>query len=127
MIDKGIAGRIILIASTQGSRPVEGCSAYALTKAALKSLAQSMAHELAAYQIRVNTVSPGATLAAGNIQLSQDAAYQAVIENAIPLGRMADPLEVGDAVVYLASDAAGYITGADLTVDGGLLLNGPRV
>ena len=127
MIHARRQGHIILISSTQASRAPKGCSAYALTKAALKSLARSMAHELAEHNIRVNVVSPGAANAAGNIPLMQDEEYRTRVENEIPLRRVADPLEIGDGVVYLSSNAAGYITGTDLVIDGGLLLNGPQV
>ena len=127
MVNAGTEGCIILISSTQGYRALKGCSAYALTKAALRSLGKSMAYELAAHNIRVNVVSPGAAFAAGNIPLMQDADYRTHVENSIPLKRVADPLEVGDAVVYLASDTAQYVTGTDLVVDGGLLLNGPQI
>lgn len=127
MISQSDAGHIVIISSTQGDRALKGCSAYAITKSALKTMTRTMAHELAPYRIRVNSVSPGVTVAAGNIPLMQKPEHRAVVEASVPLGRAADPLEIGDAVVFLVSDSAAYITGADLIVDGGLLLNGPQV
>jgi len=127
MVAQKTGGAIILISSTQGNRTLKNCSAYALTKAALKTLGKAMAHELAPQGVRVNIVSPGAAMAAGNVPLWQNPAHRALVESTVPLGRFADPTEIGDGVVFLASDAARYITGADLIIDGGLLLNGPQV
>lgn len=127
MVAAGRGGRIVLISSTQGNRPLLTCSAYAMTKGALKTLALALARELAPHAITVNTISPGAMRAAGNIPLMEIPERRAFIEGNIPLGRIGDPLDVGAAVAFLASDEGGYITGHDLIVDGGLLLQGPQV
>lgn len=101
---------------------------YPVTKAAIHQLTRSQALDLANYGIRVNTVAAGITwsvpvagLSQNNRQLADDvvAAYQ-------PLGRLADAEEVADAVLFLCSDNASFITGADIPVDGGYSSLGPE-
>jgi NAD(P)-dependent dehydrogenase (short-subunit alcohol dehydrogenase family) len=101
---------------------------YPVTKAAIHQLTRSQALDLANYGIRVNTVAAGITwsvpvagLSQGNRQLADDvvAAYQ-------PLGRLAEAEEVADAVLFLCSDNASFITGADIPVDGGYSSMGPE-
>ena len=101
---------------------------YPVTKAAIHQLTRSQALDLANYGIRVNTVAAGITwsvpvagLSQNNRQLADDvvAAYQ-------PLGRLAEAEEVADAVLFLCSDNASFITGADIPVDGGYSSMGPE-
>lgn len=111
-------GRIIFIGSVVGSTGQAGQANYAASKAGLIGLARSLAREFASRNITVNVVAPGPVATDMFAAVSDDA--RAAIENVIPLGRLAEPSEVAAAVTYLASDGAGYVTGAVLPVDGGL-------
>ncbi|MFI9803760.1 SDR family oxidoreductase [Streptomyces sp. NPDC052301] len=110
-------GSIVMIGSVSGTRPSPGTAAYGAAKAGLENLARSMAVEWAP-AVRVNTV----TLGMVRTELSQlhygDEAGVAAVGRTVPLGRLAEPSEVGDACVFLASDRAAYISGASLLVHG---------
>lgn len=114
-------GAIVNIASNigaHGRRP--GLSAYASSKAAVSVLTQTAAREYIADGIRINSVSPGASdtpmsYRPGESKEDRDARVRTVT----PAGRVADPSEVANAVVWLASDEASYVVGHDLVVDGG--------
>jgi len=115
---------IILNTSVVGSKGTAGASAYAATKAALRSLARTAAAELAERGIRVNTVAPGPieTPIFGRTGLPKEALdnfLQDVLRK-IPLKRIGQPEEVAGAVAFLASRDASYITGVELNVDGGM-------
>jgi NAD(P)-dependent dehydrogenase (short-subunit alcohol dehydrogenase family) len=101
-----------------GSTGQAGQANYAASKAGLVGLARSLAREFASRNITVNVVAPGPVATDMFAAVGDDA--RAAIEGAVPLGRLAEPSEVAAAVQYLASDAAGYVTGAVLPVDGGL-------
>jgi len=121
MIERGIRGSIVNITSTRAERSYPGDAVYGATKAALARATQSAALDLAPYGIRVNCVAPGATASREG-----DAArrwYEA-LGRKIPLGRAGTPADVGDAVVWLASGQAGYVTGTTIRVDGGLIVPG---
>ena len=90
--------------------------AYAASKWALRGLGRSAALELAADGIRVNTVCPGLFVT----EINRDQPYLAALAAQVPLARAGLPEEVGALVCYLASDAAGYVTGQDFVIDGGL-------
>jgi NAD(P)-dependent dehydrogenase (short-subunit alcohol dehydrogenase family) len=111
-------GSVIMIGSVSGTRPSPGTAAYGAAKAGLANLAASMAVEWAP-EVRVNTVVPGMV----HTELSHlhygDEAGVAAVGATVPLGRLAEPDEIGEACVFLASPQAGYITGAALTVHGG--------
>ena len=126
MVGRG-GGRIIIIASTQAFRANIGPLAYGTSKAALVALARGLALELAPHRITVSTVTPGVVEAAGNIDVLADPARRRAMEAEIPAGRVGQPRDVAEAVSFLASDAADYITGINLTVDGGFLLAGPQI
>ncbi len=111
-------GRIIFISSVVGSTGQAGQANYAASKAGLLGLARSLAREFASRQITVNVVAPGPVTTLMTGALSDD--RQAAITDAVPLGRFATPDEIAQTVRFLASDAAGYITGALIPVDGGL-------
>ena len=111
-------GRIIFISSVVGSTGQAGQANYAASKAGLVGLARSLAREFASRQITVNVVAPGPVTTEMTAALSEE--RQAAIAQAVPLGRFATPDEVAQTVCFLASDAAGYITGAVIPVDGGL-------
>jgi NAD(P)-dependent dehydrogenase (short-subunit alcohol dehydrogenase family) len=114
---------IILNASAVSSKAVAGGHVYFATKAAVRSLARTLAVELAPKGIRVNAVSPGLipTPFAGKMGLPPEVlrGFAATVTSQTPLGRMGLPEEVAPAVAYLASDEAAWVTALDLTVDGG--------
>jgi NAD(P)-dependent dehydrogenase (short-subunit alcohol dehydrogenase family) len=114
---------IILNTSVVDSKGTIGASAYAATKAALRSLARTAAAELAVHGIRVNTVAPGPieTPIFGRTGLPQEAIDQFArdVVGRVPMKRFGQPEEVAAAVAFLASQDASYITGVELNVDGG--------
>jgi 3-oxoacyl-[acyl-carrier protein] reductase len=118
------AGAIINIASVAALRPRPGMAWYNASKAAVISLTQTMAGELAPNRIRVNAIAPvlGLTNMAG-VMFGADVEASAVrMAEAIPLGRLCTPDDVAGAAVYLASDDASLVTGVILPVDGGRLI-----
>jgi 3-oxoacyl-[acyl-carrier protein] reductase len=109
-------GRIILIGSNTAVRTAfPGASVYSMTKAALTGLVRGAAIDLAPRAITVNNVQPGPTAT------EMSAPHAEVVKTLIPLGRMADVSEIAGLVSYLASNEAGFITGASLTIDGGYI------
>jgi len=115
---------IILNTSVADSTGTAGTSAYAASKAALRSLARTAAAELAGRGIRVNTVAPGpiVTPIFGRTGLPQEAVdeFKKEIVAKVPMKRFGQPEEVASAVAFLASQDASYITGVEINVDGGL-------
>ena len=115
---------IILNTSVVDSKGTAGASAYAATKAALRSLARTAAAELVGRGIRVNTVAPGpiATPIFGKTGLSKEDLddFAKGVTAMIPMKRFGQPEEVAAAVAFLASQDASYITGVEINVDGGL-------
>jgi 3-oxoacyl-[acyl-carrier protein] reductase len=107
-------GRIIVIGSNTAIRTAfAGGSVYSMTKAALTGLVRGSAIDVAPRAITVNNVQPGPTAT------EMSAAHSDVLKTLIPLKRMGDVSEVASFVAYLASEEAGFITGASLTIDGG--------
>ena len=119
----GRGGKVINIGSVHGVRSWQGLAAYAAAKTGMISLTRTTALELAPYNINVNLVSPGAIAVGGNQDLISDAEFTARVRREIPLGRMGEGEEVANLVLFLASDESDYITGADMVIDGGLLLH----
>ncbi|MDN0194848.1 SDR family oxidoreductase [Streptomyces sp. S.PNR 29] len=111
-------GSIVMIGSVSGSRPSPGTAAYGAAKAGLESLARSMAVEWAP-DVRVNTLVVGMVRTELSHLHYGDEAGIAAVSRTVPLGRLAEPSDVGAAAVFLASDAAAYISGAGLLVHGG--------
>ena len=102
-----------------------GFGLYAATKAAVRSFARSWTTDLKSRGIRVNAVSPGVIPTEGyevvqGMSAADVQAYADRVSSEIPLGRVGTSEELGDAVVFLASDLSKYITGIELTVDGGM-------
>lgn len=114
-------GAIVNIASVNGERPAFGQGVYSFSKAAIISMTQAWAKELAAQQIRVNAVLPGLTDTKFASAITQSPAILKMIMPLIPQQRMAQPDEIAPAVLYLLSPASSYVTGAVLPVDGGYL------
>lgn len=121
MIDQGIAGCIIHTASTRGFRAYPGDAVYGGLKAALIRGAQSMALDLAPYGIRVNCVAPGAIQVRDSDEVNK---FYNRLGERIPLGRAGQPQDIANAVAWLASEEASYVTGTTLQIDGGLILPG---
>ena len=119
MLERGIKGSIINITSTRAERAYPHDSVYGGMKAGLRRASESIALELAMHGIRVNNVAPGAI----ELERVSDAFYER-LGRKIPLRRVGKPEDIGEAVLWLASDAASYITGTSLKVDGGLILPG---
>jgi len=117
------SGSIINIGSLSSFRGWPGSSVYALTKAAVVSLTQSLASEWGTTGVRVNAIAPGFFMTPLNEKKMSDARKALAIART-PMGRFGQLSELVGAAVYLASPAAGYTTGATIAVDGGFLANG---
>ncbi|MGW5345432.1 SDR family oxidoreductase [Streptomyces sp. HUAS TT3] len=111
-------GSVLMVGSVSGSRPSPGTAAYGAAKAGLEHLARSMAVEWAP-EVRVNTLVLGMVRTELAHLHYGDAAGVAAVAATVPLGRLAEPADVGAAAVFLASDRAGYVSGASLLVHGG--------
>ncbi len=111
-------GAIVMIGSVSGTRPSPGTAAYGAAKAGLDNLARSMAVEWAP-RIRVNTLVLGMVRTELSHLHYGDEDGLAAVGRTVPLGRLAEPADIGAACVFLASDRAAYISGASLSVHGG--------
>lgn len=122
MLEQG-SGRIVNVTSAVDRQPVPDLGAYGAAKGAIVVLTATLALELGPHGITVNAVAPGAT----DTPLNASAYTPEVrrrYEERIALGHIATPEEIADVVLFLASDAARYVTGQELLVDGGLTING---
>lgn len=129
MVSHGVQGNLINITSSRGERAYPGDCIYGGLKAALNRAVQSIALDLAPHGIRVNNIAPGATQIRTREELEKEgladnAAFWETLSGRIPAGRCGTPEDIGAAVVFLASEQAGYITGTTLRIDGGLILPG---
>jgi len=114
------AGRIINISSIVGATGNAGQANYAAAKSGLIGLSKALAQEVASRSVTVNVVAPGLIDTAMTAALSEQ--HKARALQAIPLGRIGQPMDVAAAVAYLASDEAGWVTGATLHVNGGMAM-----
>ncbi len=116
------SGSIINIASVNGlsSGGIEGCASYCASKAGLRLLTKSAALECGrkGYPIRVNAICPGGVNTAMNQMLSKE--ELAAKEKCHPVGRMAEPVDIANSILFLASEESSFVTGADFIVDGGV-------
>jgi glucose 1-dehydrogenase len=123
MIAQGGGGVIINISSVHEDLPMVGNAAYCAAKGGLRMLTRTLAPELAPHGIRIVNVGPGAVATAINAQTLADPAKRQALLAEIPLGRIAQPEDIANAVAWLASGQASYITGTTLFVDGGLMVS----
>ena len=121
MRELGGGGVIINISTIAACKAMRGLGAYGISKAAVNSLTRTLASELAAEKIRVNGVAPGLVRTRLSEALWKDEKVAEDMLKAIPLNRIAEPGDIAGAVAFLASEAAAYITGQTLVVDGGML------
>ena len=120
---KQASGAIVNVASTSGLNPLPNRAAYCANKAGVIGLTRQMALQYARQGVRVNAVCPGATLTPfardAMAKTGDPAAAEAAVSERLPIGRMAESGEIANAIAYLASDEASFITGSILDVDGG--------
>ena len=132
MVARGGGGKIISISSIHGRVAKAGMGPYCATKAAIDMFSKQLAVELAPHRINVNVVASGTITTDINIPLykstcPEDIALRNAVLKRVPWGIIGEPEDIGRAVAFLASDAARYITGAVLYVDGGYVADGtPR-
>ena len=115
-------GRVINISSVHETRPTGFCAVYGMSKGGMAMMTRELAKEFSKYGITVNNIAPGAIRTDINREVLSDPAYEAKVLARIPAGEIGVPEDVTQAVAFLASDAARYITGASIFVDGGLCL-----
>jgi len=121
MVKQGDGGRIINISSVHEDLPMPTNAAYCAAKGGLRMLMRTVAVELAPHKITVNNIGPGAIYTPIDKDVEADPAMQKRLMAEIPLARWGRPEEVAELAVFLASDAAGYITASTHFIDGGLL------
>ncbi len=116
-------GRIINITSAADVQALANLGAYITAKGGILGLTKTLALEAAEHNVTVNAVSPGATDTPLNVT-AYTPQVRATYEQRIPLGRIGSEEEIADVVVFMASEASRYITGQEIVVDGGLVING---
>jgi 7-alpha-hydroxysteroid dehydrogenase len=124
--EEGCAGSIINLSSIAARRTHPDLMAYSVSSAALDQLTRSLAVALAPDRIRVNALAIGSVMSSSlRSTLRENSDFRQDIEDHTPLSRIAAPTELADAAQFLASDAAGFMTGQILTLDGGRTLLDP--
>ena len=135
LIAQGTGGKIINMSSVTGKRGSARFAAYSASKFAVIGFTQSLAHELAPYQVNVNAICPGlvdteriehlaSVLMPDNLSADEQLSeYTRRSEAAVPLGRLAEGTDVAKMAAFLASDAAAYLTGVSITVAGGSVMD----
>ena len=125
MIKQGSGGRIINITSVHEDWPMPGNTPYCLAKGGMRMLTRTAGVELAAHNILVVGVGPGAVATPINQSTMQDPALLAKLNASIPLGRLSKPEEIATVVAFLAGAGASYITATTIFADGGIMQSGP--
>jgi glucose 1-dehydrogenase len=124
MIAQGGGGVVINTSSVHEDWPMPGNTAYCVTKGGMRMLARTAGVELASKGVRVVNVAPGAVATPINT-VEMDPATLKRLDDYIPLGRMAKPEEIANVVVFVASDAASYLTATTVFADGGIMMQSP--
>ena len=129
-LERSQGGAVLALASSSVKAPIPNLTLSNVLRPAVQALVKTLSIELAGYGIRVNTLSPGRVLTPRIVQLDEaraeregtsvDAVREASVK-AIPLGRLGDPGEFGKVAAFLVSDAASYMTGSSVLVDGGMV------
>lgn len=122
MVAQGGGGCIINVSSVHEDIPMVGNAVYCAAKGGLRMLTRTLANELATYGIRIANIGPGAVATPINAATLADPAKTQALLAEIPLKRIGQPDDIANAVAWLASDQASYITGTTLFVDGGLMV-----
>jgi len=125
MIAQGGGGRIINITSVHEDWPMPGNTAYCLSKGGMRMLTRTAGVELAPHDILVTGVGPGAVDTPINKQTEDDPAALKKLNDAIPIGRLAEPGEIGSVVAFLAGDGASYLAATTIFADGGIMQSSP--
>ena len=125
MIAQGGGGRIINITSVHEDWPMPGNTPYCLSKGGMRMLTRTAGVELAPHDITVVGVGPGAVDTPINKETEADPEKMAKLNAAIPLGRVADPKEIGSVVAFLAGEGASYLTATTIFADGGIMQGSP--
>jgi glucose 1-dehydrogenase len=125
MIAQGGGGRIINITSVHEDWPMPGNTPYCLSKGGMRMLTRTAGVELGPHGINVVGVGPGAVATPINTSTMNDPEKMATLDAAIPLGRMAEPHEIGSVVAFLASEGAAYLTATTVFADGGIMHSSP--
>jgi glucose 1-dehydrogenase len=125
MVKQGDGGRIINVSSVHEDWPMPGNTAYCLSKGGMRMLTRTAGVELAPHAITVVGVGPGAVDTPINRSTEDDPAKMKKLDDAIPLGRMAEPQEIASVVTFLAGDGSSYITATTIFADGGLIQSSP--
>ena len=125
MIAQGDGGRIINVSSVHEDWPMPGNAPYCLSKGGMRMLTRTAGVELAPHNILVVGVGPGAVATPINVGTMKDPSKMKKLDTAIPLGRMAQPEEIGSVVAFLAGDGASYVTATTIFADGGIMRSSP--
>jgi glucose 1-dehydrogenase len=125
MIAQGGGGRIINITSVHEDWPMPGNTPYCLSKGGMRMLTRTAGVELGPHGITVVGVGPGAVATPINVSTMEDPEKMKRLDAAIPLGRMAEPHEIGSVVAFLAGDGASYLTATTIFADGGIMQSSP--
>ncbi len=123
MIDLGRGGRIINVSSIHAVLSEPSCSAYTAAKGGIEAFTRTLATELAPHKITANILAPGATYTELTIPMYTPSVKEALFKR-IPLKDIAQPEDIANAALFLASDESRYMTGSTLTIDGGYVMDG---
>lgn len=123
MIEQAQGGRIINVSSIHAILSEPSCSAYTASKGGMESFTRTLATELAPYRITANILSPGATYTELTTPMYTPSVKEALFKR-IPLQDIAQPDDIANAALFLASDESRYMTGSTLTIDGGYVMDG---